>query len=328
MSAKVVKVSKRVSKKPVLEKKRQSKTVKKTLKRTRAERCRHWSITLNNPDEHQGDFDMLLDYGFRYCIFSFEHHDEEESGDENEEQISKAAKAEPTEPTEFVEREQQNDPTVKSNKKTPHIQGYMETWSEITRRTLSKEIGLSWHIEEVNVKGGKSGKRTRKWAQNFLYCTKERGEFYEFGESITQGARTDLHVIQRLYDLGADEKQIAQRFFSRWTVYRRSFKRYQHMQAQPVESVNIVDLDVPVENIIDAYGNDNCYVCGNFDHKMYRGEPNIIILGEIVNDEDMIAYKISRKQSHYYPARCIYIRPSAFCTRICDFKASENPMLK
>lgn len=43
---------------------------------------------------------------------------------------------------------------------------------------------------------------------------------------MQQGKRTDLLEIKEAIDEGKDEKHIAENFFSKWVVYRRSFQAY------------------------------------------------------------------------------------------------------
>lgn len=58
------------------------------------------------------------------------------------------------------------------------------------------------------------------------YCKKD-GDFDEVGTlSCGQGHRSDLLEIKEAIDKGANEEYIADNFFSKWVVYRRSFKAY------------------------------------------------------------------------------------------------------
>jgi hypothetical protein len=64
------------------------------------------------------------------------------------------------------------------------------------------------------------------------YCKKD-GDFEEFGSfhrvRSNQGRRTDLDDIRTKIQEGAEEKEIADEFFSKWVVYRRSFDRYRSL---------------------------------------------------------------------------------------------------
>lgn len=60
------------------------------------------------------------------------------------------------------------------------------------------------------------------------YCKKD-GDVSEWGTPPAQGRRSDLEQIRKEIMEGAEEKEIADSYFTRWVVYRRSFKRYKQL---------------------------------------------------------------------------------------------------
>ena len=103
---------------------------------------------------------------------------------------------------------------------TPHLQGYLELTSKKTIRGLKKLIGVSTvHLEIA--KGSLE--------QNQTYCKKD-GQWKEFGSPMKQGSRSDLDSIKDEIKAGATEAEVAEKYFSRWVVYRRSFSAYRELQ--------------------------------------------------------------------------------------------------
>lgn len=104
---------------------------------------------------------------------------------------------------------------------TPHLQGYFETHSKKTLRSL-KALGGPFgrmHLEKAN----------GSLQENQRYCKKD-GDFFETGSPMHQGARNDLIEIKEKIDAGATNEDIAEQYFSKWVVYRRSFQVYRGMK--------------------------------------------------------------------------------------------------
>lgn len=98
---------------------------------------------------------------------------------------------------------------------TDHLQGYLETSQKVTLKKLKVLVPRA-HWEKA--------KGTSKQASD--YCKKDN-DFDEWGTlSVGQGARTDLIKIKEAIDDGKSEEYIADNFFSKWVVYRRSFQAY------------------------------------------------------------------------------------------------------
>lgn len=103
---------------------------------------------------------------------------------------------------------------------TPHLQGYLETLKKTSLSKLKKILKRA-HWEK--------SKGTPKQAS--LYCKKD-GQFWEAGDLMTPGKRTDLEAIRVKLQNGASELDIADEHFSQWVVYRRSFQRYTALLSQ------------------------------------------------------------------------------------------------
>lgn len=105
---------------------------------------------------------------------------------------------------------------------TPHIQGYFEGSKKFGLTGIRKSCrGFSRaHMEQ------RKGSAT----QASEYCKKE-GNFKEYGKLSTarQGRRSDLEEIQDDIKNGQSDLQIANRNFSKWVVYRRSFSQYRRL---------------------------------------------------------------------------------------------------
>ena len=105
---------------------------------------------------------------------------------------------------------------------TPHLQGYLELSSKTSLSTLKSFLSRA-HWEKA--------KGSSKQASE--YCKKD-GDYEEAGAlSVGQGHRSDLQEIKSLIQAGTQEKVIADQYFSKWVVYRRSFTAYRNLLATP-----------------------------------------------------------------------------------------------
>lgn len=106
-------------------------------------------------------------------------------------------------------------------KSTPHLQGYLEVSSKTSLSTMKKFL-VRAHWEKA--------KGTPKQASE--YCKKD-GDYDEAGSlSCGKGFRSDLQEIKKKIESGATEKNIADEYFEKWVVYRRSFQRYSALCAE------------------------------------------------------------------------------------------------
>lgn len=150
-------------------------------------RSKRWCFTLNNPTEEEKEFITL-------CHLVLEKKKETENTRMKQltylisgiEQVS-----------------------------TLHIQGYLELTNKTSLSTMKKFIKRA-HWEQAR---GTSLEASE-------YCKKDNN-FKESGILAPgQGARNDLQEIKEAIDNGANELDIAENYFSRWVVYRRSFQAY------------------------------------------------------------------------------------------------------
>lgn len=104
---------------------------------------------------------------------------------------------------------------------TPHLQGYMELSKRSRLTAVKRLIGGGVHLE----------RRRGTQLEATVYCRKEDQDPSEYGTlSIDRsGSRTDLIEIQELIKAGTSELELADLYFSRWIVYRRSFERYRDL---------------------------------------------------------------------------------------------------
>lgn len=100
-----------------------------------------------------------------------------------------------------------------------HLQGYLKFGKQWSFKQIKEYWGSTIHIE-----------RTRgSPRQASDYCQKSESRVsgpYKHGEEPKQGKRSDLLEIQELIEKGTTEKDIAQTYFNKWCVYRRSFAQY------------------------------------------------------------------------------------------------------
>lgn len=104
---------------------------------------------------------------------------------------------------------------------TPHLQGYLELSRRARLTAVKRLIGIRCHLE----------RRRGTQQEATVYCQKEDQDPVQYGiKSIDKsGERNDLKNIQQLILSGTSELDIANDYFSRWIVYRRSFERYRQL---------------------------------------------------------------------------------------------------
>lgn len=107
-----------------------------------------------------------------------------------------------------------------SDSGTPHLQGYIELPKRLRRKPIKQLLGQRVHLE---LRRGSAHEAAE-------YC-KKGGDYVEFGQMGTsiQGERADLDAIRAQIDAGVSELSLAQNYFSRWVVYRRSFDAYRQL---------------------------------------------------------------------------------------------------
>jgi len=107
---------------------------------------------------------------------------------------------------------------------TRHLQGYLEFKSRKSLNQVRKIVSRKGHYE--------ARRGSKEEAAD--YCRKEE-DYEEFGEAAesNRGARNDLEAIKARIDDGASDYEIAEEYFSRWCVYRRSFQAYRALKFPP-----------------------------------------------------------------------------------------------
>lgn len=104
---------------------------------------------------------------------------------------------------------------------TEHLQGYCEVETKASLSSMKSFLKRA-HWEKA--------KGSPKQASE--YCKKD-GDFEEAGVlSVGQGFRSDLNDIKDLIVEGKNEEFIADNFFSKWVVYRKSFQAYAALKNQ------------------------------------------------------------------------------------------------
>lgn len=106
---------------------------------------------------------------------------------------------------------------------TPHLQGYLELKKRRTLRSLKNLIGNRYHF---SIARGTA-------EENLNYCTKQDEDAFVYGSPMKQGERTDLEEIKTRLDGGSNELEIANDFFSKWVIYRKSFVVYASLKQEP-----------------------------------------------------------------------------------------------
>ena len=151
---------------------------------------------------------------------------------------------------------------------TPHVQGYLELVKRQRGSTLLGSLPYGTHLE---LRRGSSEEAAE-------YCKKEAEHVYEEGQlsSCRPGKRTDLLRIQEELDNGAEEKDIADTYFSRWVVYRRSFQAYQNLYHEVREWVPKVFVlcgttGTGKSRIAYKYGGRRMYTCLDNTFRWFDG---------------------------------------------------------
>jgi len=102
---------------------------------------------------------------------------------------------------------------------TPHYQGYIEYKNRVLRRQVANRFPES-HLEP----------RRGTAREAIDYCKKD-GDWVDAGTPTLggQGKRSDLDAIRTLIVQGSSELELAESYFSKWVVYRRSFEAYRQL---------------------------------------------------------------------------------------------------
>lgn len=100
-----------------------------------------------------------------------------------------------------------------------HLQGFMYIRNKQSFKNVREFFNGRAHIEIM--KG--------TTAEAISYCMKELN-YVEIGDRPTQGKRTDLEIIK--YDIKKKRpmREIANKYFSQWVQYRRSFDAFKQME--------------------------------------------------------------------------------------------------
>lgn len=104
---------------------------------------------------------------------------------------------------------------------TPHLQGYFELTSQMTKSKVQKFI-RGWHVE----------KRQGTQAQAIAYCTKEdtrAGDMVTWGERANQGKRTDIEGMYAYIREGKRERDIAEEMPCVHAKYFKAHDRYRSL---------------------------------------------------------------------------------------------------
>lgn len=177
---------------------------------------------------------------------------------------------------------------------TPHLQGYVEFPKKLRFGSVRKILPRA-HIEKA---------KTQKEA--IAYCKKD-GNWIEKGTIQVSGRRVDLELIRSDIASGASEISIADKYFSQWCQYRRSFDVYRGL----VSGSRNWDTWVCVlwgktgtgkTRIVHyLYGSENIFTYsggGWFDG--YRGQP-IVLFDDFRGAEDGISPGLLLRLLDRYP---------------------------
>lgn len=104
-----------------------------------------------------------------------------------------------------------------------HLQGYIYFKNGIGFKKAKACISQRAHVEPA--------RGTPR--DNEKYCKKD-GDWEEFGDVPQRGKRTDLHEIRDLIKNGVSDREIAEQYFPKWVVFRRSFCQYRELLREPV----------------------------------------------------------------------------------------------
>lgn len=105
---------------------------------------------------------------------------------------------------------------------TSHIQGYFYCTDAVSFKTAVKLLPEGAHIES---------QKASKNVEAYCYCM-EDGDYCEFGERPRQGHRTDLEVIKHDILKKKPMLDVADKYFSQWCQYRRSFDEYARLKVK------------------------------------------------------------------------------------------------
>jgi len=105
---------------------------------------------------------------------------------------------------------------------TPHLQGACVYKNRVSLR-ICKTVIPRAHWEKA---------RCHDFKKAIDYCKKD-GDWFEEGVPPTQGKRNDLEAIKEEITQGTSELEIANTYFGRWCIYRRSFQSFRSLLIKP-----------------------------------------------------------------------------------------------
>lgn len=103
----------------------------------------------------------------------------------------------------------------KGKDKTPHLQCYIQTQSQLSCSNVLKRLkkaGVQGHLEIAQ----------RDLLTNVKYCSKE-GDVCSWGEAKTKGSRNDLKEIHAMIEDGACDRMVRDAYPGSWYRYHKSF---------------------------------------------------------------------------------------------------------
>jgi hypothetical protein len=104
-----------------------------------------------------------------------------------------------------------------------HVQGFVQFSVAWRLRRIQQLVGSGAHVEA----------RKGKIEDAVKYCSKQETRESDpvfLGEIPVSGRRNDLEEIRKEIDSGATELEIAEQFFGKWCIYRRSFEAYRQLR--------------------------------------------------------------------------------------------------